>query len=821
MTHSRILRGMVLFQMLAWSAHAATYSVDSIASLQSRINSAAAGDRIIVADGTYTTSAALTVNRVGTAAQPIVIEAATVGGVTIAGTHGFTLNSPAAHIHIRGFRFTHSSGRTAINSGATFCRFTRNVFECTGSGNYLQVAGDDAEIDRNAFRNKSTVGNMIDVRGAGSQVARRLHIHRNYFHDFTSAGENGAETIRFGLSGLSMSTGNGMVEYNLFVRCRGENELISNKSSGNTYRYNTFLESAGAQLTLRHGNDCLAYGNYFRGTDGLRVYGDRNLIFSNYFEGNTKGVDMGNGDGEVADGAALTCHDRPDDCVVVFNTFINNAVHYQMSGRTGGLGATNITVANNIFQGGGSMASISTTAPYTGTWSGNIRWNTGSAGNMPSSGYQTVNPLLAAEADGVYRLQAGSPAIGAGVGSYPYVMADMDGQPRDGAADTGADEVSAAPVAAKRLTPEDVGPFADLFPIDPTTPTDQAPVIGSDAVFTVVPLAGAVILSYQWVEATPSGEAAIGGNAPTLTLARVRKIDAGRKFFCRVTTDKGAFTSRTAQLRSPLTALTAYLNFDDGSAQDSSGRDNHGVLKNGASIVNDPDRGSVLHLDGVDDYVDLGTDGSLNLSAAGQATLAAWVKMAATKNHNALITKGEWKDAYSLVIKGDAADVLWTGNDTSVFSADSIVANQWMHAAVVIDGRLATFYVNGEVSGPVHQDRGGPIDNFPADHVEIGREDRSDDGSLPRWYFDGHLDDVRIYATALTAFEIQRLMNPPSPTDINGDGIINFIDFGVVSAQWGTDGAFDPSADIAPDGGDGLVDMADLIFCIEYWLMTA
>jgi hypothetical protein len=820
MKNSLVLRGMVLFQMVAWSAHAATYSVNSIAALQSRINSAVAGDRIIVADGTYTTSAALTVNRVGTAAQPIVIEAATVGGVTIAGTHGFTLNSPAAHIHIQGFRFAHAADRNTINSGATFCRFTRNIFECTGSGNYLLAAGDDAEIDRNEFRNKSTVGNMIDVRGSGSQIARRVRIHRNYFHDFTSAGVNGAETIRFGLSGLSMSTGNGIVEYNLFVRCRGENELISNKASGITYRYNTFLESAGAQLTLRHGNDCLAYGNYFRGTDGLRVYGDRNLIFSNYFEGNTKGVDMGNGDGEVADGAALTCHDRPDDCVVAFNTFINNSVHYQMGGRTGGLGATNITVANNIFQGGGSMAGISTTAPYTGTWSGNIRWNTGSAGNMPSSGYQTVNPLLAAGADGVYHLQAGSPAIGAAVGSYPFVTVDMDGQPRDGAPDTGADEFSAAPVVAKRLTPEDVGPFADLFPIDPATPTDQAPIIGSDAVFTVVPLAGAVILSYQWVELTPSGEAAIGTDAPTLTLPRVRKIDAGRKFFCRITTDKGTFTSRTAQLRSPLTALAVHLNFDDGTAADSSGNDNHGVLKNGASIVNDPDRGSVLNLDGVDDYVDLGTDGSLNLSAASQATLAAWVKMAATKNHNALITKGEWKDAYSLVIKGDAADVLWTGNDTSVFSADSIVANQWMHAAVVIDGRLATFYVNGEVSGPVNQDRGGPIDNISADHVEIGREDRSDDGSMPRWYFDGRLDDVRIYARALTASEIQSIVNPPLPGDINRDGKVNIIDFGYLSTQWVTDGAFDPSVDIAPDGGDGWVDLPDLMFLIKQWLMA-
>ncbi|HPO70467.1 MAG TPA: chondroitinase-B domain-containing protein, partial [Anaerohalosphaeraceae bacterium] len=151
----------------AADSKAAEVYVNSIAQLQTAINNASAGDRIIVANGTYATSAQITVNRIGTAAKPIVIEAATVGGAEITGSYGFALNSPSAHVHIQGFKFTHISGRNSINSGAVFCRFTRNIFECSGDGNYLLVAGDDAQIDRNEFRNKSTVGNMIDVRGTG------------------------------------------------------------------------------------------------------------------------------------------------------------------------------------------------------------------------------------------------------------------------------------------------------------------------------------------------------------------------------------------------------------------------------------------------------------------------------------------------------------------------------------------------------------------------------------------------------------------------------------------------------------------------------
>ncbi|MEN6306492.1 MAG: polysaccharide lyase 6 family protein [Anaerohalosphaeraceae bacterium] len=440
-------------------ASAATLHVDSLSNLQSAIDTASPGDRIIVADGIYTTTNPIRIRRSGTEDKPIIVEATTVGGVILGGTHGFTLDKPAACIHIKGFRFTHAAGGNTINSGTTFCQFTRNIFECSGKGYYLLVAGDDAQINYNEFRNKGTVGNMIDVRGEGNQVAQRVWIHHNYFHDFTNAGANGAETIRFGLSGLSMSTGNGLIEHNLFARCRGENELISNKSCGNKYRYNTFLNSAGAQLTLRHGNDCLAYGNYFRNTDGLRIYGDRHRIFSNYFESNTKGIDMGNGDGEVTNGSALTCHDRPDDCVVVFNTFINNKVHYQMGGRKDGLGARNIMVANNIMQGGDNIAAISKTAPYTGTWSGNIEWKTGGAGDMSPEGFKSVDPLLAADVNGIYHLQSGSPAIASAIGAYPYVTIDMDGQRRDEHPDVGADEYSKSPASPKVLAVEEVGPF--------------------------------------------------------------------------------------------------------------------------------------------------------------------------------------------------------------------------------------------------------------------------------------------------------------------------------------------------------------------------
>ncbi len=439
---------------------AASVTVDSVAALQKSIDAAQPGDTITVKDGVYTTAHPLVVRCVGTAEKPITITAATVGGVEIAGAGGVAVEKPAAYVTIAGFTLTHEADHDFIGGGTSHVRFTRNTFHCAGKGVYLTVTGDDAEVDHNEFRDKATLGNMISVTGTGSQVARRLHVHHNYFHDFANAHGNGAETIRFGLSGLSMSRGEGLVEYNLFVRCCGENELISNKSCANTYRYNTLLDSPGAQLTLRHGNDCVVYGNIFRGTDGLRVFGDRHHIYSNYLEGNTRGINLGNGDGEVADGAKLTSHDRPDHCIIVFNTLVDNRATYEMDARKDGMGATDTIFANNLIQGGGVVAHLA--GPHPGAHGGgNLLWQTGEAGDLPGEAFTKADPKLARDAAGLLRPQGGSPVIGAAEGEFPFVVVDLDGQPRPKAKlSIGADESSGATTVSHLLTPAEVGPSA-------------------------------------------------------------------------------------------------------------------------------------------------------------------------------------------------------------------------------------------------------------------------------------------------------------------------------------------------------------------------
>jgi hypothetical protein len=57
----------------------------------------------------------------------------------------------------------------------------------------------------------------------------------------------------------------------------------------------------------------------------------------------------------------------------------------------------------------------------------------------------------------------------------------------------------------------------------------------------------------------------------------------------------------------------------------------------------------------------------------------------------------------------------------------------------------------------------------------------------------------------------------PLEADINGNGKVNLVDFAILAGQW-RQAPGQPSADIAPSGGDGVVTRLDLGVLCDYWL---
>jgi poly(beta-D-mannuronate) lyase len=196
------------------------------------------------------------------------------------------------------------------------------------------------------------------------------------------------------------------------------------------------------------------------------------VVFSNYFEGNYIGIHLGNGSVDTIDVTAPSGHDRPDDCIIVFNTLVDNRTHYQMSRRSGqALGATRTTFAHNILQGG-IAAKIE--GPYTEpVWAGNMLWKS-TLTDLPAEAGIVEEPLLAAGADGIQRPQAGSPALAFTTANFTAVIVDFDGQPRPEKKTLGADEPGDAPSVTHVFTARDVGPSAGLetppAPVAPPAP---------------------------------------------------------------------------------------------------------------------------------------------------------------------------------------------------------------------------------------------------------------------------------------------------------------------------------------------------------------
>lgn len=364
--------------------------VNTLAALQQAINNAKPGDQIVMADGVYTTTESIIIKNSGTEYNKITIYSEKTGGTEINGTNGFVIQAPSSWIVISGFKFTHNTGTCNIQSGATHCTFTRNIFECTavnaGTKPYLNVSGDDNEVSYNTFRNKKDEGQMLSIQGpGGDKMAKRVWVHHNYFHDFVPPGKNNCSAIQIGLSGRSMDSAFCLIEYNLFIRTEGENEgAICHKSCNNIIRFNTFGERS-EECSIRHGNKSQVYGNFFINNTGLRFSGDDHLIYSNYFQGCSKAIVCTNGDGEVKEGSKLTCHDRSDRVTVTYNTIVDCKSNYEMPGRENGLGATNITFSDNLIIGG---QPVSIRGKYLNPiWKDNILTKT-TGGDMPADGYK-------------------------------------------------------------------------------------------------------------------------------------------------------------------------------------------------------------------------------------------------------------------------------------------------------------------------------------------------------------------------------------------------------------------------------------------------
>lgn len=461
--------------------------------LQTAITNATAGTTITLANGVWTNTY-INIKKTGTVANPVIIKAETPGQVFFEGNSRVAMGG--TYIIFQGVVFRNPSN--LVTSGSTIepvikfrdgssntcsnCKVT-NVKIDTYNGTAAQSAtptliykwillyGQYNEISYCSFTGKNGVGSTINDNRDAATV-NYTKIHHNYFGDRTFVGTyvdqyNDQDAIRIGNSSTSLSDSFTEVYENLFSNWFGEIEVISNKSCNNKYYNNTFSNYSGS-LTLRHGNNCEVYGNYFLANNqlfsgGIRVLGENHKIYNNYIEGvnsskstaagggtssNLGGINLISGITTSVGGANLSGYYQVKNITITNNTFVNGDYGIRLGGGSNTLPALNMVAANNIFimQSSSKKAvdeilAADSTSPYTFT--GNSRQSGTWTLNGTLDRNQIVTSGLLTSGTEIYRIQSGSAAIDAGIGTYPFLTKDILDGNRPTLYDAGAEEFGA------------------------------------------------------------------------------------------------------------------------------------------------------------------------------------------------------------------------------------------------------------------------------------------------------------------------------------------------------------------------------------------
>ena len=196
--------------------------------------------------------------------------------------------------------------------------------------------------------------------------------------------------------------------------------------------------------------------------------------------------------------------------------------------------------------------------------------------------------------------------------------------------------------------------------------------------------------------------------------------------------------------------------FDEGEgdvAGDSSENGLDGQIMNDANWV-DGKFGDALELDGINDYVDLGTDERLKPQ---RLTIMAWFNTRKLNGYGHIFQTGnDWDDIAGIVFRVhqdgyfQAAVTQGPGNTASWVNGPGLSAETWYHAALTFDGTTIILYIDGV---EVARTAGAEVfyDQWPA---RIGSHSHAV-SSL----FDGFIDEVAYFSEALEEKDVLAIMN--------------------------------------------------------------
>ena len=155
-----------------------------------------------------------------------------------------------------------------------------------------------------------------------------------------------------------------------------------------------------------------------------------------------------------------------------------------------------------------------------------------------------------------------------------------------------------------------------------------------------------------------------------------------------------------------------------------------------------------------------GTSGYMRIDdpqwPAGDYTYAAWVLPRQVREWRAVLEiQTPNSRGLELAIDGSSQTELWSAGARRLRSGIQLGAGRWTHVALTRSSHLLTFYVDG-IAGGVARD--GTVFNFGSCPALVGVDADSGCTGKLNGFFDGVIDELRVYDCALSGDGIRSIM---------------------------------------------------------------
>ncbi|WP_179353953.1 LamG-like jellyroll fold domain-containing protein [Winogradskyella vidalii] len=172
--------------------------------------------------------------------------------------------------------------------------------------------------------------------------------------------------------------------------------------------------------------------------------------------------------------------------------------------------------------------------------------------------------------------------------------------------------------------------------------------------------------------------------------------------------------------------------------------------------VDFPDCGNNIDFNGLDNSINFGDNYDLTTGTTGSFSIEVWVKSEAENtNIQTILSK---RDADNLSTGYDLrildGEISFNANNETNVVSSTITTGRWYHIAITYNSGTYTLYKDGK-SKTSNSSVAIPTPNSA--NMRLGAMARSN--NLPTHYFNGWLDELRIWNVALSTDQIQEMMN--------------------------------------------------------------